>query len=366
MHIILVGTKAQLVKMAPVIRAMEEERAPFLFVLTGQHAETMDDLISAFGIRAPDDYLVKSDEADTAPKLLGWLFRAWSAARTKGYFNSEASQKAKTIVVHGDTFSTLLGAVLGKRFGIKVVHVEAGLRSFNVLHPFPEELVRIIVSRWSQVHFAPDSWAMKNLRKSGAQGEIINTDANTLMDSLRFAVSKETEIDESKDYAVVSLHRVENLSKKARFDFIMRQVESMSEKCLLKFVMHPVTRKKLQKSGWRERFERNANIELVERMDYVRFTALLSKARFLVTDGGSNQEEASYLGLPCLLMRRFTERQEGLGGNVVLSRYDVGVIGKFVAQHSTGKGFHCMSQNAIELNQKSSPSNVIASYLRAL
>ena len=328
MHIVLVGTKAQLVKMAPVLLELERQQQEHLFVLTGQHQETMKDLVEAFDIRPADDQWVDLGEADTKIKLLRWLRLAWRAGLQRNYLH-----EATSILVHGDTLSTLLGAALGRWRGIPVAHVEAGLRSFNYLNPFPEECIRVWVSRLSALHFCPGDWACSNLVKleSKAQHKVINTGLNTIIDSLRLTLASHDD-DAAGDYAVASLHRYENLSSQKRFEFLMRQVLAINAQVPVQFILHPVTRLKLQESGWNESL-RSAGVELRERMDYVNFMRLLANSRFLITDGGSNQEEAAYMGLPCLVMRKATERREGLGDSAVLSMYKEKVIQDFVAQH---------------------------------
>jgi UDP-N-acetylglucosamine 2-epimerase (non-hydrolysing) len=352
--IVLIGTKAQLVKMAPVIQVLEQRKVPFKFVLTGQHSETMNDLIRSFGIRKPDDILVGRGESDTSMKLLKWLILAFKAVRVREYFR----QDPKAIIVHGDTLSTLFGAIIGRLYRIPVAHIEAGLRSFNNFHPFPEEIVRILVSRMAQYHYCPGDWACKNLE--GRNGQVINTVKNTLIDSLNFA--QMTHVDFScGSYAVVSLHRHENLSNRKRFDFIMNQIVDTSEKINIKFILHPVTKVRLHSSGWMQRLASKQGIELCERMDYVKFVSILSRSQFLITDGGSNQEEASYMKLPCLLMRQFTERQEGLGHNVVLSNYDPDIIHTFVSSNISSS-----IQNRLASKEPVSPSASIVDHLESL
>ena len=352
MFIVLVGTKAQLVKMAPVIKLMEQRKLPFNFVLTGQHTETLDDLITAFGIRRPDDVLVNHGESDTEIKLLRWLLAASRAATKRAYLK----EGAKAILVHGDTLSTLFGALVGKRYSIPVVHIEAGLRSYNYFHPFPEEIIRVLVSRLSSIHYSPGKWACKNLE--GISGIIVDTQENTLLDSLRNAIENISFADGgADDYAVVSMHRHENLSNRKRLAFLLEQIVQMSEAINVKFILHPVTRATLAKTGLIGKLEGAKNVMLIQRMNYLEFISLLFHARFLVTDGGSNQEEASYMQLPCLLLRKHTERQEGLNQNVVISEYSAEVIHEFVSKNSKS-----------DLTRKHSlpnvsPSNIIVEHL---
>lgn len=315
--------------MAPVLQELERQNLPHLFVLTGQHTETMDDLIKAFKIRHPDDILVQRGEANTKIKLIRWLQLAWQASSRKPYF-----KHASSILVHGDTISTLLGALIGKRNHIPIVHIEAGLRSFNYFHPFPEEIIRLLVDKMSSIHFCQDNWAVNNLSKykNNRNHHIINTKFNTIVDSLRFALQNNVTKSRTNRFSIVSLHRYENLSNTKRFNTLMQLVIDTSLLIHVKFIMHPVTKLKLIETGWLNRLKEH-NISLLERMDYVSFIQLITASNFLITDGGSNQEETAYMGLPCLIMRKATERQEGIGENTILSHYDSNIIFDFINKH---------------------------------
>ena len=330
MHIILVGTKAQLVKMAPVLIELRNREIAHKFVLTGQHSETVDDLITGFCLSSPDDILVPNHEADSKQKLLCWARSAWKTINALPYLD-----EARSIVVHGDTLSTLLGALLGRKRKIPVVHIEAGLRSFDILNPFPEEIIRILVSKLSTTFYAPGENAVKNLTNNRVPAaSIIDTGENTILDSLRIAISSANSNPLSGEpYCVVSLHRHENQSSRKRFDLLMEFVFSLSATIHVKFVMHPVTRRKLHQTGWTNRLE-NQGVKLMDRMSYIPFIALLKSSRFLVTDGGSNQEEAACMGLPCLIARLKTERHDGIGKNAVLSELELPVMNSFVQKHA--------------------------------
>lgn len=328
--VVLVGTKAQLVKMAPVIQELKRQGLDYRFVLTGQHAETMYDLIDSFQLGLPDDYIIKPKETDTKVKVGSWFFRALLAAGKKDYFN-----KSSIILVHGDTLSTLLGAIIGRIKGSKVAHVEAGLRSYNLFHPFPEEITRLLVSRLAHYFFCPDDWSAGNLKK---KKHVHNTRFNTILDAYRFALrSHEQDDNEQQVYAVASIHRFENINNDDRFNFIMEQIAQVSQRIHIKFVLHPVTKKKINNSAWGAKLEQLPGITLTRRMTYIDFIHLLMNAKFLISDGGSNQEEAAIMGIPCLLMREATERQDGLEDNIVLSRYQPDVIDKFIDEHHDGE-----------------------------
>lgn len=311
----LIGTKAQFIKMAPVLVEMDRRGASYTLVYTGQHFETFDLLEQAFGTRAPDEILVPEFEAATHRGFARWTFLFWRetarrilAGRWRGH---------SWALVHGDTASTLFGAVAARLAGVKVAHIEAGLRSPRLMEPFPEEIVRRLVSKLSRLHFAPDDVSCDNLERVG--GEVVNTRGNTLRDSLRLALSSAREAETVGAYGVFSMHRSENLSQKATFGMLMEMVVAVSRIVPLKFVLHPATRAKIRSSGWLEKLEAERAVTLMDRMDYPEFIALLRGGRFLMTDGGSNQEEAAMLGMPTLLLRRATERNDGLDDTVFLS-----------------------------------------------
>lgn len=188
---------------------------------------------------------------------------------------------------------------------------------------------------------------------------VINTQANTILDSLRFACQELPVSDQGNKYAVVSIHRYENLSDRERFEGIMDCLVMVAKQIPLKFILHPVTEIKLRKTDWYEKLEVITGITLENRMDYITFSRLLMGSRFLISDGGSNQEEASYMGLPCILMREKTERQEGLSDNVVLSNYDQNVVNTFVQRHINEK-WHMKALPEIY------PSRVIVDHLVTL
>lgn len=360
--LVLVGTKAQFVKMAPVLLAMDESDVPYTLVYTGQHSETFDEMEAAFGTRPPDISLFPDFEADTRRGLLRWAFRFWLAVLKPSFRRTRS--KHDMFLVHGDTASTLFGALLGRLSSAEVAHIEAGLRSPKMLDPFPEELIRRLVSRLSTVHFCPDEWACSNL--SRLSGPCVDTRGNTLFDSVQLALNR-PEMRSARaantseaPFGIVSIHRNENLSNSTRFELLMATILLTADEISLQFVLHPATRKRLIRSGWLERLQDHPRIHLLGRMDYFRFVSLMSRAKFLLTDGGSNQEEAALLGIPCLLLRKYTERQDGLGVNVELSNLDPAKISDFVRRYSASNWELLSPEVALR-----SPSRIIADALRS-
>lgn len=353
--LVLVGTKAQFIKLAPILREMDQRGVDYTLVYTGQHHETFDLLESTFQTRAPDDVLGGQQEASTHLRFLRWTLTFWCAALRRVLSGQWANHRVA--VVHGDTASTLFGAIAARLAGITVAHVEAGLRSPRLFDPFPEELVRRLVRRLSRLHLAPDTTAASNLRE--AHGKVLTTTGNSLQDSLRLALTKFGALPEhggSGGYGVVSIHRNENLQNRRVFDFLMNEILQASTIAPLRFVLHPATRERLKRTGWVARLEQAPGLELVERMDYPDFVRLLISSNFLMTDGGSNQEEASILGLPTLLLRRVTERNDGLGDVVEISRLEQGAVSRFVSRFA-GKTW------SLRLPPVASPSRVIVDAL---
>lgn len=318
----ILGTRAQTIKMAPLLAELERQGLPFRLLLTGQHRETIDELLDEFDIRTSRERLYDGPEIKGMAQAAQWMLRtAWTLWRRRN--NWAPRPRRNTIVLaHGDTFTTLLAASVGWLVRARVAHVEAGLRSYDWRHPFPEELTRLIVTRFAHIAYCPGEWACGNLNPD--RQAVVDTGANTILDALRTATAAppRPEASVNHPYAVVSVHRFENLYSGERMDIILGTIRQLAELIRVILVLHPTTRKRLTELGELDALEQNPAIELRPRMTYIPFMQLISQARLVVSDGGSNQEELSYLGIPTLLMRMATERQEGLGSNVTLSRFD--------------------------------------------
>lgn len=326
--LVIIGTKAQFIKMAPVLKEMQAEGMPYWLVYTGQHSETFDILERAFGLGSADDVMVPRVEAATKATFARWTLQFWWQVLKR--LRSKEWRVARVCLVHGDTMSALFGAIAARLAGVRVAHIEAGLRSDRLFDPFPEEIVRRLVSVLTDLHFVPDHVARANL--GAARGRVIETQGNTLRDALATSLSAIGDVPTggSGGYGVVSIHRNENLSSKADFDLLMQAVLDASRSLPLKFVLHPATRARIRRTPWYDALASAPGVDLLDRMDYPDFVKLLLGSRLLLTDGGSNQEEAAMLGLPTLLLRRTTERLDGLGDGIELSNMDARTIDGFV------------------------------------
>lgn len=325
---ILIGTKAQLIKMAPIMRELQLREIEYNFIFSGQHNETIKDIRANFGVKAPDFILNEGSDITSIPQIFYWFLKTMGI----GLFNKAEMFKNDLngiILNHGDTFSALLGSILGKISGHKTGHIESGLRSFRLFHPFPEEITRRLVFRLTDYFFCPGDWATENVKKY--KGEVINTKENTLYDALNLSASYAEPADcPGVPFAIATVHRYENIFKPEQLSKIVEIIERIAVNIKVLLIMHPPTVKNLRKYNYYDRLAANTMIELRPRYDYFRFITLLKKAEFIISDGGSNQEECFYIGKPCLLLRHATERREGLGRNVLLSCFDPGLIDNFV------------------------------------
>jgi UDP-N-acetylglucosamine 2-epimerase len=323
---IFVGTKAQFIKMAPVMLELDRRGFSFNLIDAGQHAALTGDICRQFGLRQADVFLrpgqanvssVLEAVAWTGKILLQMTFR-------RNYLYQWLFRGEPGIcLIHGDTLTTLLSLLCAKRCGMKVAHVEAGLRSYGLLDPFPEEIIRRIAMRYSDILFAPSELAAKNLSKMGYGSKTVSSGGNTIAEAVQIALKSKTGQEEPRrKYAVVTIHRVENIYSRSRLSEIVALIKRISRERQVIFVLHDPTRRQLARFGLFAAPARSEAIEVLPLQPYFEFLHLLADADFVVTDGGSIQEESYFLNIPCLIMRTRTERQEGLGENALLAAFD--------------------------------------------
>ncbi len=331
-HVFL-GTKAQYIKTAPLLRLMDEQGVDYRLIDSGQHAALSRDLRDELGVRRPDYVLGGAADVTTVPQAMRWgaglAGRLFSPRRLRReVFGGDGG----ICVVHGDTPSTLMATLMAHRAGLPVAHLEAGLRSHRWFHPFPEELIRLAVMRLSDVLFAPHPEAVANLESLRVKGDVVPVSGNTVIEALRYAV--DTAAPDAAGPVVVTMHRVENLHIHRRIEQLVTLVATIAASRRVLWVLHGPTRETFERLGFDQTL-RQAGVEVANLMPHKEFATALCHAPYVITDGGSVQEECALLGTPTLLWRLETERLDGLGQNVVLSRYDRALIAAFVTNPDT-------------------------------
>jgi len=318
---IAIGTKAQLIKMSPVLRGLKARNIEFNFIDLGQHSVITANLRDEFGLKDPDVRLSFGENISGLFQGIVWALKLFCKGLNARWVREKIFQnKSGVCLIHGDTVSTFLALYFAKRARIKVAHVEAGLRSDNYFEPFPEELLRVAAMHFSDILFAPSVWAVENIHKMGLKKETVLLSGNTSLETTYHSLKKSTPLNLNvARYALVTVHRMENIFSKKRLNSVVDFIARTSPDLPVVFVQHPPTIGQLKKFNLESRLKKINNVYFFQILSHAHFIHLLRGCEFVVTDGGSIQEESFYLGKPCLLLRRNTERREGLGENVVLS-----------------------------------------------
>ena len=303
----VVGARPNFMKVAPIVEEMkrrEREFAP-LVVHTGQHydADMSDAFFRDLELPEPDVYLGVGSGSHAAQ----------TAAVMERFEPVVLQERPDWVLVVGDVNSTIACALVCAKLGVKVGHVEAGLRSRD--RTMPEEINRLLTDQIADLLFTPSADADQNLLNEGIPQERIRLVGNIMIDSLyrRLDHAKQSTIREKLgvsdgDYAVLTLHRPSNVDEHDNLAGIVNALEEVARQMPVVFPVHPRTRKKLNEFELSERVERIANLHLIDPLGYVDFLQLYSGARIVLTDSGGIQEETTALGIPCLTLRENTER----------------------------------------------------------
>ena len=343
---IIIGTRAELIKMFPIMLELKKKNIPYYFIHTGQH--NLKDLCERFGVKKPD--IVLTEETNKSSKFNSKEAKAifWNLSLIfKIRREISKLKKLRYVLYHGDTMTTATAAIATSKFldpfkNYKNVHLEAGLRSFNLFEPFPEEISRRIVGNFSDILFAVSEIAEKNLKKRKGVIKV----GNTILDSANIALQRAKEMKvkplSKEKFALVTIHRHENLKSKKRMQKIIEILKEMDITTF--FAMHDNTLEKIKKFGLYEELTENKNIKIISPMDYVEFIYQISKCSLIICDGGSMQEESLIFKKPCVILRKATERPEGLNSNFqFLSKLDVektkGKIKEYISPNFKVKTF---------------------------
>ena len=329
--LVIFGTTGELIKLAPVLLLLEQRGHRYLLATTGQQVQQIPVFLEQFGLRQPDLWLGRGTggrDLHVTRNIPGWLASVTGACvRRRGSLRRAlAGGPGKPLVlVHGDTMTSVLGALLGRSLRVPVAHIEGGLRSYDVRHPFPEELNRRMASRLSKIDYAPGPWAASNLR-----GDVVDTGTNTIRDSLDLVTSGDPPFAlPDWPFGIVSLHRFELLNNRRLLEDTIEVLAETAQRTPLFFIDHAVTVAAIERFGLQKHFE-DSGLVRIPRLLFFDFVRAERRCSFLVTDSGGSQEESYYLDLPCLVHRVRTERREGLGENAVLSGMSTDVLRDFL------------------------------------
>src|SRR5467141_2297939 len=303
----VVGARPNFMKVAPLVEAMKRREQEFrpLVVHTGQH---YDEMMSAAFLRDLDlpavDFFLEVGSASHA---------AQTAAVMQKFEPIVLQEKPDWVLVVGDVNSTLACALVCAKLGIKVAHVEAGLRSRD--RTMPEEINRVLTDQIADLLFTPSRDADQNLLAEGIPPKRIRMVGNIMIDSLlgNLERAKQSTVRadlglQNRDYAVLTLHRPSNVDEVESFSSILDALEEIATRLPIIFPAHPRTRKMIAELGLTERIERPNGLLAIDPVGYLDFLQLLSGARLVFTDSGGIQEETTVLGIPCLTLRENTER----------------------------------------------------------
>jgi UDP-N-acetylglucosamine 2-epimerase (non-hydrolysing) len=312
--LLLFGTRPEAIKMAPLCKLLKRQKNIYTtkICVTGQHREMLDQVLTFFGI-VPDYDLNLMRANQTLNELSSRLLRSLDSVLED--FNPGL------VLVHGDTSTSSMGALAAFHRGIMVGHVEAGLRTFDTLAPFPEEMNRQLTGKIASLHFTPTQKAFDNLVISeNVSSKNVFMTGNTVIDALMWGIKHvNTERDEikriqsfrdsSKKLIVVTGHRRENFGKK--FECFCNALSIISKRADVQ-IIYPVHLNPNVYDTVHGILANNSNILLLEPLDYEVFIWLLKESYLIITDSGGIQEEAPSLGKPVLVTRDVTERQEAV------------------------------------------------------
>ena len=304
--LVVFGTRPEIIKLAPVVLAIRQRsfKEEFAIVSTSQHDELLDEQLSFWKI-IPDYFLTPSPFKGNLVRLL---------SHTLSGLQDIIDQVGtiEYILVQGDTNTSLACSTLAFLNRLKLIHIEAGLRTYDFENPFPEEYNRVITSKTAYFHFAPTELSRLNLEKEGIDPSRIRVVGNTIIDALYYVKGKnQKSLSDDRNLVIITLHRRENIDQ--MYKVLIGTVSLLAREYPdLKFawVTHPNCEEKIEAG-----ISGVENIRQYHHIPYNIFVALYDSAKMVITDSGGVSEEAIHLGLPVIIFRQQTERVEALDVN---------------------------------------------------
>ncbi len=306
------GTRPEAIKMCPLVNELKSRKSLETVVcVTGQHRQMLDQVLNAFGVVPDYDLSIMKDKQTLFDVTINILDRIRDVL---------AEAKPDVVLVHGDTSTTFVTALACFYMQIPVGHVEAGLRTFDIYSPYPEEFNRQAVSIISRYNFAPTEMAKENLLKEGRSADSITVTGNTAIDALKTTVREgythpELEWAKGSRLIIITAHRRENLGEPMHQMFrAIRRIldENPDVKAIYPIHMNPMVR-----DAAHAELDGCDRIHIIEPLEVLDFHNFLARSYMIITDSGGIQEEAPSLGKPVLVMRDTTERPEGIAAGTL-------------------------------------------------
>jgi UDP-N-acetylglucosamine 2-epimerase (non-hydrolysing) len=298
----VIGTRPELIKMAPVVHALRADARFRVSVLgSGQHRDLLASLAQWFGIAFDHDLGIMV-EGQSLTALTSRLLLAFEAHLVR--------ERPDLIIAQGDTTTVLCAALSAFYLGIPFAHVEAGLRTHDLAHPFPEEFNRVAADRLARFHFCPTERAARDLRAEGDRGEGVHVTGNTVIDALRYTrarLARDPQPHRRHD-VLLTAHRRENFGKP--LEAILQAVRRLLDERPELTVLYPVHPNPNVRDAAQAHLGGHPRVTLAQPLDYPALVQAMEDARFILTDSGGIQEEAPALGKPVLVLRHATERPE--------------------------------------------------------
>jgi len=351
MIVFIYGTTAEAIKIAPVARRLLARGIPFEQWLTMQHTDSLREILPTLGLPNADRIIANGRNGQPLKGIRDvpvWLAEVSRWMRNNVRTLRRELPKNTVIVVHGDTMTTVIGAWIARRLGVASAHIEAGLRSGNWRHPFPEELDRRIVGKLATIHYPPSQEAASHLAK---KVNVVPTEGNTVIDAVLDQGDDATRTGEP--FGVVLLHRFEFISNPQLVDDTVKTLVENSP-IQLRLMLDAYSEGALAESL---RTHDRGKFEPQPKLRHQQFIGLLRSAEFIVTDSGGIQAEAALLGVPTLIHRKATEQAEGVGRNIVLSEWRQERLAAFLRDYA--------SYRSSQQLPTTSPSDVIVDDLVA-
>lgn len=312
-----IGTKAQAIKCIPLINLLSsKQKLKVQIVNSGQHAKITEVIFENANKNVSHINLYsKQENISKYLKGLLWMLSFVFNNLILHTLNKSKDSRGNICIVHGDTISTLLGLLWAKRNRCRVLHLESGLTSNSIYNPFPEEIIRKITTRFSDILICFDDDSYKRLFNSYSSKYIFKVTENTVMETLG---NRLEEVNKS-NIVTATLHRTENILSKKRLRMFLDLLTKLSHSFVVNWYLHEPTINAIKK----HKIQVPPSIKLYDLIDHKDFIFKLKKSKIVVTDGGSIQEECFYLGSTTIIWRKKTERPYAMNENMFISNFDI-------------------------------------------